>query len=333
MGKKPAVKAKAKSKAEAAPEPVEEAPTAEQLEAKRLWQQRREATKWAQAQLEAVRGQLQAAQKRGKCDWLQASHEFHEIKMIKLVKRLEEKTLDAIPQEFRDGLQAYLAQCAGGPDIEQENLKEMKEIWEPFETEASAYKRNPETAESEEAIEKLKVWEPVTENGMKDFVALMASHASSGGVQEAGLVRLGGLFNEVARSGAEAPGLACASVMPAIEAGMKGHLADSAVQRAGCMALRGLSMAPGQLPLLRDAGGIELAVAALNEHYKIKEVASAANSCFWAMAKAADKGGPELATMRGAGVIESLMKVMFHWAWDQTLCGQIRVTLPFVHGE
>lgn len=238
-----------------------------------------------------------------------------------------------VPQEFRDSLQAYLAQCAGGPDIEQESFREMREIWEPFETEAAVYTRKPETAESEEAIEKLKVWAETSDKGMTDFVGLMAAHASSPGVQEAGLIRLGGLFSDVARSGTEAPGLACAVVMPAIDAAMKGNLADPGVQRAGCMALRGLAMAPGQLPHLRDAGGIQLPVAAVNEHYKIKEVATAANSCFWAMAKAAEKNSPELSTMREVGVIDCLLKVMNHHAWDQTLCGQIRVTLPFIKDE
>jgi len=333
MGKKPAVKAKAKAKAPAAPEPAEEAPTAEQIEAKRLWQQRREATKWAQAQLEVARGQLAAAQKLGKCDWLQILHEFHEVKLIKLVKRLEDKELDAVPPEFRESLQAYFAQCAGGPEVEKDSFREMKDIWAPFETEAATYTRKPESAESEAAIEKLKGWSETSESGMAEFVGLMAAHPASGGAQEAGLVRLGGLFSDAVRSGTGAPGLTSACVMPTVTAAMQGHLADAGVQRAGCMALRGLAMSPGQLPHVRDAGGLQLPVAAVNEHYKVKDVASAANSCFWAMAKAAGKNSPELATLREAGATDCLLRVMKHHAWDQTLCGQIRVTLPFLKDD
>merc|ERR1712032_25699 len=107
-------------------------------------------------------------------------------------------------------------------------------------------------------------------------------------------------------------------------------MGDAQVQRAGCAALRGLSLTKGQLGLLRDAGGIQLAVEAVRAHYKDKDVAMAGNGAFWAMCQKAGKNSPELSTMREAGVIDILQKVMVHHAWDQTLCGKVRVTLPFI---
>uniref|UniRef100_A0A7S2L6Y2 Uncharacterized protein n=1 Tax=Zooxanthella nutricula TaxID=1333877 RepID=A0A7S2L6Y2_9DINO len=89
-------------------------------------------------------------------------------------------------------------------------------------------------------------------------------------------------------------------------------------------------MAPGQLPLLRDEGGIQLAAEAVFAHYKDKELAVSANGAFWAMAQAAGKNSPEVSTMREAKVPDCLLKVMAHHAWDQTLCGKLRVTLPFI---
>uniref|UniRef100_A0A7S4R5P0 Uncharacterized protein n=1 Tax=Alexandrium monilatum TaxID=311494 RepID=A0A7S4R5P0_9DINO len=328
MGKKPAAgkaKAKASSK-KAEPEPEEEQPTPEQLEAKRLWQQRREASKWAQAQLAAVREQVAAA-KKAKLDWLEAAHEFHEIRLIKLAKRLEEKTLDAVPQELRDGVEAYLSQCAGGPATEKEGFDERRGAWDALDQDSAAYVRKPESPEAAAAAEALKA-----EQAAEAVTKAMVAHAASPAFQEAGLIRLGGLFGQ-AREGAELPGLTCEATMPAIGAAMRGHLADPGVQRAGCAALRGLAMAPGQLPLLRDAGGIEVVVTALNAHYKDKEVALAANGAFWAMAQSAGKNSPEIATMRAAGVEEALLKVMTHHAWDQTLCGKVRVTLPFIQED
>merc|ERR1712187_171059 len=115
-----------------------------------------------------------------------------------------------------------------------------------------------------------------------------------------------------------------------IELGMKGHLADPEVQRSGCAALRGVAMAHGQLPALCDAGGVQMAVQAVRTHFKLKEVVSAGNGAFWAMAKASGKHSPEHAVLREAGVVEVLTKCMDHHAWDQTLVGRIRVTIPFI---
>lgn len=333
MGKKPPARAKPKAKAEAEPDPPEEE-SAEQLEKKRLWQQRREATKWTQAQLTVVRGQLEAAKSKGSGDWLQVAHEFHEIRLIKLAKRLEEKTLDALPQELRDGVEAYLAQCIGGPAADKDGFKTVQDVWDHLEAEGGeAYKRPPESPEAAAAAEKLKVWSDASASGVAEMAALMKSQGDSASVQEAGLTRVGGLFSE-AREQAEPTsamaGLTVALLMPAVEAAMRGHPADAEVQRRGCAALRGIAMAPGQLGFMCDAGGVQLAVEAVRTHFKQKEVVMAANGAFWEMAKVAGKNSPELGKMRTADVPGALLKCMDHHAWDQTLCGKIRVVLPFI---
>lgn len=328
MGKKPATKAKAKAKAvvEKEEEPTE---TPEQLEAKRIWKQRRDALKWAQANLEAVRAQVQAAQKRGNCDWLLAAHEFHEVKLIRLCKRLEEKALDSVPQELRDRLEAYLSRCASTTPVEQESFQEDRDMWAALEVDGAGYVRKAEPPGAEAVAEELKAWTSISEEGVAKFAARMKEHLASPSAQEAGLVRLGGLFSEV-REGLEGPGLTCAALFPTIEAAMKAHVPDPGVQRAACAALRGLAMAPGQLALVCDAGGVTLIVDAVNTHFKDKEVALAANGAFSAMANLAGRNSPEVATMRVAKVVECLLKVMTHHAWDQTLCGRVRVTLPFI---
>lgn len=328
------MKAKAKAKAATESEPVETAPTAEQLEAKRLWQQRREVSKWAQAQVEVIRDQLQAAQKLGNCDWLQISHEFHEIRLIRLGKRLEEKTIEGVPQETRDGLASYLSQCANGPDVNKDNFREEQGIWDFLEQAEDCFKRPEETPETVAVIEKIKVWEVSKESDASGLTAAMAENLRSYGVQEAGLTRIGGLLSLARENGGTAADVLTSHVlMPAVVAAMRGCMADARVQRAGCAALRGIAMASGQMPYLRDAGGIQLAVEALTAHYKDKEVALAANGAFWAMAQAAGKNSPELGTMQETGVIEILLKVMTHHAWDQTLCGRVRVTLPFLKDD
>mmetsp|Transcript_90294 Transcript_90294/g.292214 ORF Transcript_90294/g.292214 Transcript_90294/m.292214 type:complete len:333 (-) Transcript_90294:24-1022(-) len=329
MGKKPATKPKAKAKA--AEPVVEETETPEQLEAKRIWKERREATKWAQGQLAAVRAQLEAAKAKGGNDWLQVAHEFHEVRLIKLVKRLEDKNLDNVVQGLRDGVDAYLAQCAQGPVAEQEGFKEFREAWDLLEPEAgAAYVRPAEAPEATAAAEQLRAWADASAAGVPAMVKLMQTHAASPGAQEAGLTRLGGLFSEAREAGKEEPGLTAAALVPAIEAAMRGHSVDPDVQRAGCAALRGVAMAEGQLAPLCDAGGVQLVVEAVKTHFKLKDVVLAGNGAFWAMAKAAGKNSPELSRMREADVPGVLKKCMDHHAWDQTLCGKLRVTLPFI---
>mmetsp|Transcript_45752 Transcript_45752/g.126954 ORF Transcript_45752/g.126954 Transcript_45752/m.126954 type:complete len:334 (+) Transcript_45752:98-1099(+) len=330
MGKKPAAKSKAKAKAAPEPEKEDEAESAEKLEAKRIWQQRREASKWAQSQLDAIRGQVEAAAKKGNCDWLQVTHEFHEVRLIKLAKRLAEKTLDGVPDELRSGIEAYLSQFAGGKEVTQEGLCEHREAWDALEPEGgAAYARAAETPEAVAAAEQLRAWSDASEAGVQKFADVLRAHSASPGVQEAGLTRIGGLLAE-AREGSAAGGLTSPALMPLIDSAMRGHLRDPDVQRSGCAALRGLALADAQLPHLCDAGGVHLAVEAVKEHFKSKEVALAGNGAFWAMAKSAGRNSPELSAMRTGGVVEVLMKVMTHHAWDQTLCGKVRVTLPFI---
>jgi len=334
MGKKPPARAKPKAKAEAPPEDPPEEESAEQLEKKRLWQQRREATKWTQAQLTVVRGQLEAAKSKGGNDWLQVAHEFHEIRLIKLAKRLDEKTLDALPQELREGVEAYLAQCASGPAADKDSFKTFEDAWDHLEAEGGeAYKRPPDSPEAAAVAEKLKAWSDASASGVAEMADLMKCQGASAGVQEAGLNRVGKLFSEAREQGeatAAMAGLTSAALMPAIEAAMRGHPADPEVQRAGCAALRGIAMAPGQVGLMCDAGGVQLAVDAVRAHFKQKEVVLSANGAFWEMAKVAGKNSPEIGKMRQADVPGALLKCMDHHAWDQTLCGKIRVVLPFI---
>eukprot|EP00929_Paragymnodinium_shiwhaense_P004837 TRINITY_DN10604_c0_g1_i1.p1 TRINITY_DN10604_c0_g1~~TRINITY_DN10604_c0_g1_i1.p1 ORF type:complete len:337 (+),score=85.62 TRINITY_DN10604_c0_g1_i1:79-1089(+) len=333
MGKKPVGKAKAKAGYVKEEEPKE---TPEELaakaEARRIWQVRKDASKWVTAQLEVVRNLVEAAKDRAKkdpCDWLVIALEFHEVRLIKLQKRLEEKTLDSLEQEFKDGIAAFLAQFSGG-QVDKENLKEFQQVWDIIPSEdGESYKRQAETDASSGVIAELKEWSDGSEDGISKFASKMQGEASSGGVQEAGLIRIGGLFGEAER-GASMPGLSTAALMPAISAAMKNHLKDPEVQRAGCAALRGLAKAEGQLPALCDAGGADLVVTAIQTHYKVKDVAATGNASIWAMAQAAGKQSPELATLVTAGTVEVLMKVMHHHAWDQTLCGQVRVVLPFL---
>eukprot|EP00405_Crypthecodinium_cohnii_P013614 CAMPEP_0206449896 /NCGR_PEP_ID=MMETSP0324_2-20121206/18383_1 /ASSEMBLY_ACC=CAM_ASM_000836 /TAXON_ID=2866 /ORGANISM="Crypthecodinium cohnii, Strain Seligo" /LENGTH=331 /DNA_ID=CAMNT_0053919403 /DNA_START=35 /DNA_END=1030 /DNA_ORIENTATION=- len=328
MGKKPVAKTKAKAKA--APEPEEAAPTPEQLEAKRLWQQRREAAKWAQAQLEVVRGQLAAAQKKGQCDWLQVAHEFHEIRLIRLQKSLDAKEVEGASQALRDGLQAYLAQCASGPDVEQDKFEKHQGIWADYEASTAGYQRPAETEEAAAAIEKIKGLAIEKEADVTTLVDTMKAFEGSAGVQEACLIRIGGALAKLQKDGEEVPGFDVKGLLPPLAIGMRLHLQDAGVQKSGMAALRGLALAKGQLGFLRDGGGIEVAVESLHAQYKEKEVAEAANGAFSAMASNAGRNSPEVATMRTAGVVEVLLKVMDHHAWDQTLCGKVRVTLPFI---
>lgn len=335
MGKKPTGKAKAKATAQAQVQPQPEVEdSAEKLEARRIWQQRRDAQKWATAQLGEARRQLAAAQSRGACDWLQAAHEFHEIQLIKLGKRLEDKSLDDVPQELRDQLAKYFEQGAKNPAIEQEAFCEDRMLWEllPGDRE-NAYVRAAASQDDSAAVARIQAWSDASTGGVEAFCELMRAHAASPDVQEAGLTRIGGLLGDLVRGetgGDSRAGLTSATLMPAIGAAMREHPADPGVQRSGCAALRGLAMAPGQLASLCDAGGVQLAVDAVKTHYKSKDVAMAGNGAFWAMAQEAGKNSPELGTMRECCVVEVLKKVMEHHAWDASLCGKLRVTLPFI---
>lgn len=326
MGKKPAVKARAKA---VVPAPVEEPESAEKLEAKRLWRQRKEASAWVQAQLVFIREEAAAAKTRNE-DWLEAAHDFHAVQLYKAQKRLADKTLDDVPQELREALATYLAQFKGEAATVREEFCECRDLWDllPPEEGVSAYVRQPETPEAAAAIEQVQAWTDASVEGMGALATVLRAFAGSPGVQQAGLTRIGFLLSAAQKDGtssAEAP-----HIMPMISEAMQQWLCDPGVQRSGCAALRGLALADGQLPLLRDAGGVQHVVTAVKTHYKIKEVAEAGNGALWTMAKAAGHNSPEVATMVECGAPEALMEVMQYHAWDQTLVGRVRLTLPFI---
>jgi len=344
----PKAKGKAKGKAKAGyaaePQPEEPVETAAELaakaEARRLWQVRKDASKFVATQLEALRGvpgglieaAKERAKKTGPCDWLVVAMEFHEKKLVKLEKRFADKKLDGLDQEFKDGIEAFVAQFTPGSveTFQQDTLKVYQEVWDMIPPEeGEGYTRPAETKASNAVLAELKDWSDGSEKGITQFVTKMKSQAASGGVQETGLIRIGGLFGEAER-GATWPGLTAAALMPAISDGMKAHLDDAMVQRAGCAALRGLAKADGQLSPLCDSGGPELVVAAIVRHYKVVSVVMTATASVREMAEKAGKSTPEHAAIIAAGPVDPLLKVMTHHAWDQTLCGQVRVVLPFL---
>eukprot|EP00930_Biecheleria_cincta_P102530 TRINITY_DN94284_c0_g1_i1.p1 TRINITY_DN94284_c0_g1~~TRINITY_DN94284_c0_g1_i1.p1 ORF type:complete len:344 (+),score=92.45 TRINITY_DN94284_c0_g1_i1:55-1086(+) len=340
MGKKPVAKGKAKagySSSEAAKAPSEEElkEEAAKAEARRLWQQRKDGTKWAQAQLAALEAQREAAAKEGQ-DWPQAPHKFHESQLNRVVKTLEEKLLDGVPDSLKASVEAYVAQLAGGAAGKQEGFREERELYkdlELVEDPNAIYVREAASEEDAKLVQEISAWTDATEQGMKKFASLLIGRASSSHVQDAGLCRIGWLFTEHkdAEPGSSATsGLTAAVLMPAIEAGMKGCKKDPEVQRAGCAALRGLGQAEGQLAPLLEAGGAALITEALTIHLKIEDVCQTANAAVWNMSQKAGKNSPELAEIVKAGVVDALKKVMYHHAWNQTLVGKVRVTLPFL---
>ncbi|CAE8679189.1 unnamed protein product, partial [Polarella glacialis] len=163
-------------------------------------------------------------------------------------------------------------------------------------------------------------------------VGILRSHVESAYVQDAGLCRIGWLCTESKdKDSSEILGLTAPLLMPAIQVAMRGLSPDPGIQRAGCGALRGLSAVAGQLPAIcQEFGGPQLIVEAMKVHLKIVDVVTAGNQAISAMSQKAGKNSPELSIMRQAGCIEALQKVMTHHAWDQTLCGRIRVVLPFL---
>lgn len=306
---------------------------AEREARRRLYEQRRDGKKWANAQLDAIRKLLEETKKCANSDWLQVAIEFHEVRLIKLVKRLDDKEMDDVPQELKDGVAAFVSGCAGNKaEIQESGFNFFREVWDAVEMDGAKYVRAAESAEALLAIEQLKEWTDCSVEGIAKFTDVMKTSLSSPGAQQAGLTRIGFLFSQ-AHEVSKSEGLSAAGLMPSIKDGMSKHLVDPDVQRYGCAALRGVAMADGQLPGLCDAEGIELIVEALKAHFKISDVCTAANGAFWAMSQVAGRNSPEVTRMRTAGVTEILLKVMNHHAWDQTLCGKVRVTLPFIQGD
>jgi hypothetical protein len=353
--RKPTGKVGAKAKAGYEAAKVEEAPaeevmSAEQQEARRIFTERRNGVKWCEAQLEIFMGPAGLCEitkeagikranedrsKQGSHDWLVVAHEFHQKKITRTRNRLKEKELDSVPQEVQEGVAAYLAQFPNKEtDCNKDDIKLFQQVWDCCDEQKEQFVRRAETDEDKKVIEEIRAWSGQNVADMAKFTGLLQANLISAGVQEAGLMRLGWLCTEAQKEGAPpADGLTVKSVLPAIKAGMEKHMADAPVQKAGCAALRGLALIDGQLGLLCDAGGATLAVNGLMTHFKDKDVAVAANGFFWAGGQKAGKNSAENAIMRHAGAIDALAKVMTYWAWDQTLCGRIRVTLPFLEAD
>jgi len=352
--RKPAGKVGAKAKAGYGAAKVEEAPaeevmSADQMEARRIFTERRNATKWCEEQLLMFMGPTGLCEitkeagifranedrsKQGSHDWLVVAHEFHQKKITRQRNRLKEKELDSIPQEVQEGVAAYLAQFPNKETDETRDIKLFQQVWDCMDEGKEQFVRRAETDGDKKVIEELKAWSGNNVADMAKFTGLLQANLISAGVQEAGLMRLGWLCTEAGKEGAPpAEGLTVKSLLPAIKAGMEKHMADAQMQRAGCAALRGLALIDGQLGLLCDAGGATLAVNGLMTHFQEKDVAVAANGFFWAAGQKAGRNSAENAIMRHAGAIDALAKVMTYWAWDQTLCGRIRVTLPFLEAD
>jgi len=332
-----ATKSKAKDEPVAA---VVEEDDPEKEERKRIFFQRKAALKWAQPTLESVQIQCRAAEK-AEVYWLVDCHSFHEVALIKIVRRLDtEKTLDDVPQEARDQIAAYLAQCATGgygpSNVDEATFKPMKDIW-AFATagDAASYERPPASAEDVAATERLTQWSDTSIKGMKEFVELMSAHAAAPSVQQIGLIQIGALCPEEDKKDADVDvsGMKSENLVPTIVSAMRTHEKDTQVQRGGYAALRALAMVPGEMRKLCDLGGIRVAAEMLDKHYKDDELCSTANMAFVVMARQSGRNSPELKEMLDAGALAALQKVMTHHAWNHALIGKVRLTLPFLTEE
>lgn len=319
---------KAKAKPETKPE--ESAPA---QDAKAIFMKRKQELRWAQSQLDAVEAQRQTAASKGDA-WLEEPHKFHESGLRQLVKCLDTKLLDEVPAELRSSIEVYVAQCAEGAADKKDGFIDDREMYkslpvidEPVEQYVRVAETSPEAAT---AMETITAWEDISEEGMAKFVAVLQAQLASPCVQEAGMARIGALCSEQAKEGKTSEGLQAGILLPAIQAGMQAWLKDIMVQHKGCSAIRGLALTEGQLAPTCEGGGAQLLVTALQTHFKNEELCMAGNGAFWAMSQRAGKNSPELAWMRDAGAIEVLMKVMQHHAWNQTLVGRVRLTLPFL---
>lgn len=331
MGKKPDPKAKAKAKAEPTPTAEELKEAEAKAEARRIWQRRKDDTKWAQSQLALLEDQKESASKGGQA-WLVDSHKWHQAKLRSIIKALEEKLLDAVPDDLKSGAESYVAQ-ASGKDVQEDSFKDGRELYKELKLEDEEYERAAASPAAISAAEEISSWTDASADGMSKFVSILKSFSDSAQAQEAGLSRIGWLFNEHKGkdpTSSEISGLNAEALYSAVEAAMRGFARDAEVQRAGCAAIRGLGGAEGQLAPICEAGAAKLLVDALRIHLKVVDVAQAGNAAFWAMSQKAGKNSPELAFMRQAGAVEALQKVMIHHAWDQTLVGRVRVTLPFL---
>jgi len=326
---------KAKAKPDSSSKPEESVVSAAPAQdAKAIFMKRKAELRWAQSQLDALELQRRTAALADD-SWLEEPHQFHKSGLVHLVKCLDTKLLDEVPAELHSGIDAYVAQCAEGTAGKKDGFLDDREMYktlpvieDPVGEYVRAVESSPDAATATEAI---TAWVDTSAEGMAKFAALLNTQLASPYVQEAGLARIGALCAEQAKEGGKSSeGLQAGILLPAIQAGMRAWLNDSVVQHKGCAAIRGLALLEGQLALMCEAGGAQLLVAAIQTHFKNPELVMAGNGAFWAMSQRAGKNSPESAFMREAGAIEVLMKVMQHHAWDQTIVGKVRLTLPFL---
>jgi len=326
-------KPKAKPKAKEEPPAAVEQDDSEKEERKRIFMLRLAAKKWAQSQLQSVQIQARAAEKE-EVHWLADFHGFHEVSLIKIVRRLDtEKTLDDVPEEAREKIAAYCAQSADGPSkVDRDTFQPMADIWAWASTDAEKYERPPESAEDVTAKKRLTEWSDASISGMADFIALMSAHAAAPSVQQIGLIQIGVLCPEEGKSNpsVNVSGMKCAGLVPAIDSAMRAHDQDIQVLRGGYAALRGLAMVPGELPKLCDLGGMRVVAEMLEKHYKDEDLAGTANMAIFAMARKSGKNSPELKAMLDAGVLTALQKVKTHHAWNHALVSKVTLTFPFL---
>lgn len=302
-------KAKPKPKAKAAEleaqRKAEEEAAAEQAAARVIWKKRKEETQWTQTQISALASQREAAAKSETGAWLIDAHKWHESQLSGLVKCLEGKLLDEIPQGIRDGINAYVAQCAQGAGEEvRSSFNEHRDIYAEMPDVETAYFRPSETAGDKSNIEEIQAWTDVEPEPMEQFTTIFLAPSSSACVHEAALVKLGALlFQKTLESGKRAmgaEGLKASSLMPAVAVSMKQYSRDADVQRRGCAVIRGFALMEGQLTPMLQEGGAKLVADACNAHARVPDVVKTATATMEAMASKAEPG--DYVMMKDAGV-------------------------------
>jgi len=304
MGK-PKATPKAKAGAADAKKAAEAEEAAASAAAREVWKKRKEATLWAQGQLSALASQRDAAAKSEAAAWMADPHQWHEAQLAKVVKCLEGKLLDVIPQDMREGIEAYVSQCAeGGGEEVKASFQEHREIYAELPDVETAYFRAPETAAFERCIAEIKVWDDVEPEPMDQFATVFFSPATSAGVYEAALAKLGGLlFQHTSESGKRksgAEGLKASTLMPHVAAALRKYVRDADVQRRGCAVIRGFALMEGQLTPMLQEGGAKLAVDAVNAHPRNADVVKTGTAAMEAMALKAEP--MDFAIMKEAGV-------------------------------
>jgi len=304
MGR-PKAKPKAKSSASVSKNDEADAEAAAQAAARAVWKKRKEETQWAQTQLSTLSSQREAATNSQAGAWIVESHQWHEAKLATLVKCLEGKLMDVIPQGMREGIESYASQGANGfADDLRSVFNDHRDIYIELPEVESVYFRPPETSGSMCVIEEIKAWVDVEPEPMDQFLTTFLYGSASAGVHEAALARLGGLlFQHTLENGkraAGAEGLKASSLMPAVAGAMRKYLRDAEVQRRGCAVIRGFALMDGQLTPMLQEGGATLAVGAVNAHPRVPDVVKTGTAAMEAMASKAEP--MDLQMMKEAGV-------------------------------